>query len=65
MISRKDTLLDKAKNRTITQTENNELLSTLEQEARNAKAVNDFIGFLITMGVILFLVALAKDLFGD
>jgi len=65
MISRKDTLLDKAKNRTITQAENNELLSTLEQEARNAKAVNDFIGFLITMGVILFLVALAKDLFGD
>lgn len=65
MSSRKDMLLEKAKNRTITQAESNELCSIFEQEARNAQAVGDFIGFLVTMGVILFLAALTKDLFGD
>jgi hypothetical protein len=65
MISRKDMLLEKARNRTITEAENGELRSILEQEARNAKAVGDFIGFLVIMGLLLFLAALAKDLFGD
>ena len=65
MTSRKDMLLEKARNRTITQAESNELRSILEQEARNAKAVNDFIGFLIIMGLLLFLDGLAKELFGD
>lgn len=58
-------LLEKAKSRTITQAESDELRGILEQEARNAKAVGDIIGFLLTMGVILFLVALAKELFGE
>jgi len=65
MISRKDMLLEKARNRTITQVESDELRSVLEQEARNAKAVGDFIGFLIIMGLLLFLAGLMKDLFGD
>ena len=65
MISRKDVLLEKARNRTITQAESIELRNTLEQEARNAKAVGDFIGFLIIMGLLLLLAALAKELFSD
>jgi hypothetical protein len=65
MISRKDMLLEKARNRTITQAESNELRSILEQEARNAQGVGDFIGFLIIIGLLLFLAALIKELFGD
>ncbi len=65
MISRKDMLLEKARNRTITQAESDELRSILEQEARNAKQVGDFIGFLIIMGLLLFLAALMEDLFKD
>ena len=63
MISRKDMLLEKARNRTITEAESNELRSILEQEARNAKAVGDILGFLIIMGLLLFLAALIKELF--
>jgi hypothetical protein len=65
MSSRKDMLLEKAKNRTITQEESIELQNTLQQEARNAQAVGDFIGFLIIMGLLLFLATLIKDLFGQ
>lgn len=65
MSSRKDMLLEKAKNRTITHEESIELQNVLEQEARNAKAVGDFIGFLLTIGLLLFLAALIKELFGD
>lgn len=65
MSSRKDMLLEKAKNRTITREESIELQNMLEQEARNAKAVGDFLGFLVIMGLLLFLAALAKELFGD
>jgi hypothetical protein len=46
MSSKKDMLLEKAKNRTITQEESIELRSILEQEARNAQAVGDFVKFL-------------------
>lgn len=65
MTSRKDMLLDKAKNRTITQEESIELRNILEQEARNAQAVGDFVKFLIIMGVLVFLGALIAELFGD
>jgi hypothetical protein len=65
MSSRKGTLLEKAKNRTITHEESIELQGILEQEARNAKAVGDFMGFLIIVGLLLFLGALVKELFGD
>jgi len=65
MTSRKDMLLEKAKNRTITQAESDELRGILEQEARNAKTGNDFIGFLIIMGLLLFLAALVAELFGN
>lgn len=63
-MSRKDDLLEKARNRTITYEESNELRNILEQEAKNAKAVGDLIGFFIIMGLILFLGALVTDLFG-
>jgi hypothetical protein len=65
MSSRKDMLLEKARNRTITQAESVELRDILEREARNAKSLGDFIGFLIIMGLLLFLAALIKELFGD
>lgn len=58
-------LLEKARNRTITQEESIELQNILQQEARNANAVGDLIGFFIIMGLLLFLAALIKELFGD
>lgn len=65
MSSRKDMLLEKAKNRTISQEESIELRSILEQEARNAQAVGDFVTFLVIMGILVFLGVLVADLFGD
>ena len=65
MSSRKDMLLEKAKNRTITQQEGIELRNMLEQEARNAQAVGDFVKFLVIIGVLVFLGALITELFGD
>jgi len=65
MKSRKDILLEKARNRTITQAESKELREILEQEAKNAKAVGDIIGFFVIMGLILFLGALVAELFGE
>jgi hypothetical protein len=65
MSSRKDMLLEKAKNRAITQEESIELRNMLEQEARNAQAVGDFVKFLVIMGILVFLGALIADLFGD
>jgi hypothetical protein len=65
MISRKDMLLDKAKNRTITQEESDELRKMLEQEARNAQVIGDIIGFFIIMGLLIFLYSLMKELFGQ
>jgi hypothetical protein len=65
MSSRKDMLLEKARNRTITQQESIELQNILQEEARNAQAVNDILGFLVIMGLLLFLAALMKELFGD
>jgi len=65
MSSRKDMLLEKAKNRTITYDESMELQNMLQQEARNAQAVGDFFRFLIIMGILIFLGALIADLFGD
>ena len=61
MMSRKFELLEKAKNRTITQEENDELTKMLEQEARNAQAVGDFLKFLFIMGILLFLASLFED----
>jgi hypothetical protein len=65
MSSRKDMLLEKAKNRIITQQESIELRNVLEQEARNAQAVGDFVKFLVILGVLVFLGALIAELFGD
>jgi len=65
MSSRKDMLLEKAKNRTITYDESIELQNMLQQEARNAQAARDFSKFLIIMGILIFLGALIADLFGD
>lgn len=65
MISRKDMLLEKAKNRTITEQESIELRNMLEQEARNAQAVGDFVKFLVIMGVLVFLGALIAELSKD
>ena len=62
MISRKDMLLEKARNRTITQAESNELRNMLEQEARSAQSSGDIFGFIIVMGILLFLAALIKEL---
>jgi len=61
----KTELLEKAKNRTITQEESIELRNMLEQEARNAQAVGDFVKFLVIMGILVFLGVLIADLFGD
>jgi len=58
-------LLAKAKNRTITYEESMELKNILEQEAKNAQAIGDFVKFLVTMGVLIFLASLIADLFGE
>jgi len=63
--SRKDMLLEKARNRTITQEESSELQSILQQEARNAQAVGDIIGLFIIIGLLAFLAALINELFGN
>lgn len=65
MISRKDMLLEKARNRNITQDESDELKSILEEEAQKAKSSGDIIGFLIIMGLLVFLAALVAELFKD
>lgn len=64
-MSRRDELLEKAQNRTITYEESIALKSILEQEARNAQAVGDFLRFLAIMGILLFLGALIGELFGE
>lgn len=63
-MSRKDELLGKAKNRNITYEESIELKNILEQEARNAQAIGDFLTFLAIMGIIVFLGLLIGELFG-
>lgn len=64
-MSRKDYLLEKAKNRTIAYEEGIELRNMLEQEARNAQAVGDFFRFLIIMGILAFLASLIAELLGE
>ncbi|MEM2912408.1 MAG: hypothetical protein QW146_07885 [Candidatus Bathyarchaeia archaeon] len=63
--SRKDILLEKAKNRTISYEESLELKDMLEREAKQAQAVGDFFAFLIIMGILLFLGAIIADLFKE
>jgi len=64
-MSRKDELLAKAKNRTITYAESMELKRILEQEAKNAQAIGDFFKFLVIMGILIFLGSLIAELFGE
>ena len=58
-------LLEKARNRTITQAESMELQSLLEEEARQAKSRGDILGAIIILGLLAFLAALASELFKD
>lgn len=63
-VSRKEELLRKANNRTITYEESLELKDILEKEAKNAQAVGDFFKFLVIMGILIFIGALIAELFG-
>ncbi len=65
MISRKDMLLEKARDRTITQNESEELKAILEEEARKAQSRGDILGALIILGLLAFLAALVNELFKD
>lgn len=59
--SRKDILLEKAQNRTITHQENVELTNILEREAKQAQTGGDFLKLLIIMGILIFLASLFSD----
>jgi len=61
-ITRKEELLRKANNRTITYEETLELKGILEKEAKNAQAIGDFFKFLVIMGILIFLGALMAEL---
>jgi len=63
--TRKEELLDKAKNRTISYEESLELKDILESEAKQAQASGDFFKFLIIMGILIFLGAIIADLFKE